>query len=496
MLPYYFLGSFLISVFFLQWSIQPSYRWWYFFLLLILSFLDCFNCFRRPHIRYITTASCLGIACALLTVSYAADRGQFPAITPFLNLKTIVVEGVVIGQPDDRVDRLQVVVEVQQLAATSTGVLAAATGRIFVVDRRHTVKLLPGDSIRAIGKLSTAEQGTPYARYLTMRDIGGTLDARFITVTGTSTEERFTRILWSFNRAFHNAIGRVLPDPASGLLDGLLTGANSALSERLAADFRTTGLSHIVAVSGSNITVILSLLGSLLFFLPLKWRLLPCAAGIIVFVLFVGASASVVRAAITGIIGLLALQSGRLNDARLATLWTAFFMLMWNPWQLWADVGFQLSFLAVAGLIELSPLIEPLTSKFPSAGGMREALTATLCAQCTAVAWGAYSFGALPLISPLANILVAPLIPLAMLTGFIAVLVGWVMPPLGILAAFPAYILLESIILLAQLCARIPYASVSVNVSALILIAWYLLLVGAVLWIRKRRANDPPLPID
>ncbi len=436
-------------------------------------------------------ACSLGIVFALITVTRSADRGQFPAITPFLNLKTVVVEGTVTGQPDDRVDRLQVTVEVTQMAATSTGAMTPVSGRIFVIDRRHTVKLLPGDTIRAMGKLNTAEQGTPYARYLTMRNIGGTLDARSVTVTGANRDHRFTRILWSFNRAFHDAIGRVLPDPASGLLDGLLTGANSALSERLAADFRTTGLSHIVAVSGSNITVILSLLGSLLFFLPLKWRLLPCAIGIVIFVLFVGSSASVVRAAITGIIGLLALQSGRLNDARLATLWTAFFMLMWNPWQLWADAGFQLSFLAVAGLIELSPVIEPLTSKFPSAGGIREALTATLCAQCTAVAWGAYSFGSLPLISPLANILVAPLIPLAMLTGFIAVMVGWIMPPLGIFAAFPAYILLESIILLAELCARIPYASVSVNVSATILIGWYILLTLIVVFMRHKTSSLP-----
>jgi competence protein ComEC len=281
----------------------------------------------------------------------------------------------------------------------------------------------------------------------------------------------------------------------AGLLDGLLTGSNGGLTENVQADFRTTGLSHIVAVSGSNITVILSVLSGLLFFLPLKWRFLPCAIGIILFTLFVGASASVVRAAITGIIGLIALQSERQNDARLAMLWTAFGMLCWNPWQLWADAGFQLSFLAVAGLIELTPLLEPWLKRVPEIGGMREALTATLAAQFTAVPWGIALFGAVPLISPLSNVLVAPLIPMAMLTGSLGLLVAFVMPPLALIAGLPASLLLDAIIRAAHLLALIPGASMTVPAFPSWLMAlYYILLTVAVVILKKRSTSDTAAP--
>jgi competence protein ComEC len=312
------------------------------------------------------------------------------------------------------------------------------------------------------------------------------MEVRGIEVLEQTDAEPFTRMLWHIRSRFEKQIKRTFPDPSAGLLTGLLTGANGALTPTIEEEFRRTGLSHIVAISGSNITIILSLMGSMLFWLPLRWRFVPLAVGIIVFTLFVGASASVIRAAVTGIIGLVALQAGRQNDARIATGWTAFFMLLWNPWMLWADAGFQLSFLAVIGLIEMTPLLEPLLKRIPETGGIREALTATLAAQFTAVPWGVRLFGSLPLISPLANILVAPFLPLGMLFGFLAVLAEWIDPLFARMVVLPAVLLLDTVIETAHILSNIPGAVIGdLQISSTMMCVYYLLLAAGVLWFRR-----------
>lgn len=487
-IPYCFLGSFLATVFVLQWWIESSYPWWLF---CILGLLGLAGIFRHRVI----VAACLGSTLALLAVSLAADRGQFADLHKIAGFKTITVEGAVMGQPDDRGIKTQFVLQTTDVQLTKTGSLIPMSARILVTGRNREEMPAPGDMLEVLGRVMPVDVGSGYERYLKMRDIGMALDMQTMQLMEQGDGWSMARLLWSVKLRFQIHVRRVFPEPMAGLLDGLLTGSNGGLTENVQADFRRTGLSHIVAVSGSNITVILSVLSGLLFFLPFKWRLLPCAIGIILFTLFVGASASVVRAAITGIIGLIALQSENQNNARLATLWTAFAMLCWNPWQLWGDAGFQLSFLAVAGLIELTPILEPWLKRVPDTGGIREALTATLAAQFTAVPWGIALFGAVPLISPLSNVVVAPLIPLAMLTGALGLLIAVIMPPLAMIAGLPAALLLDAIIRAAHVMALVPSASITVPaLPSWVMALYYLLLAGSV-WLIRRLTSDTATPL-
>jgi competence protein ComEC len=173
----------------------------------------------------------------------------------------------------------------------------------------------------------------------------------------------------------------------------------------------------VLAISGFNITLILSLMSSSLFFIPKRYRLLPSGVAVVLFTIFVGMSASAERACIMGCLGLLAMQSGRLTQTRLTVLWTMAFMLLWKPQSLWDDAGFQLSFLAVISLSEYGELLTRWTKHIPEVGNLREQLHLTLTAQLLTAPWIAWIFGRVSLISPLANILVAPAIPLSMLFG-------------------------------------------------------------------------------
>ena len=259
---------------------------------------------------------------------------------------------------------------------------------------------------------------------------------------------------------------------------GLLTGSRRGIPEHLMNDFNVTGLTHIIAISGYNITIVIAVISGMLFWLPLKVRFFPSIVAIIAFTLFVGASAAVVRASIMGILGLLALQTGRQSEVRLTILWTLFFMLLWNPKYLWYDAGFQLSFLAVLGLVEIAPYLDPLFKHIPKTLGIREALQMTIAAQISAVPLILFLFGRLSLIAPIANLMVAPFIPLAMLFGFFGTVTSFLWFPLGQLIGYIGWGCLEWIILVAHTLANLPFASIELGKISGITISIYYVALG------------------
>lgn len=257
--------------------------------------------------------------------------------------------------------------------------------------------------------------------------------------------------LAGYRAAVSRQIGLLLPEPESSFMAGILLGERSAMPQGILMDMRTTGLTHILAISGFNIALILLFLEQCLFFLPRRMRTAPLGIGIAAFTLFTGASASAVRACLMGILQVMALHIGRPTQTRLLVAWTACGMLLWHPRALTDDLGFQLSFLAVIGIMEIGPFLQRPLERLPSALGIREGMIMTLAAQCTASAWAAVQFGSLPLHSPVLNLLVAPLLPVAMLSGAAALAVGWLVPPLGIALALPGWLALKTILLIVHM---------------------------------------------
>lgn len=289
-------------------------------------------------------------------------------------------------------------------------------------------------------------------------------------------------------------IGLLLPEPHASFLAGVLTGQRTDIPKDITVQMQRTGLTHILAISGTNITLILVALEHLLFFLPRAWRFPPLVAGIAVFTLFSGASASAVRACIMGMLQLVALQTGRPPVHRLLIGWTFAGMLLFEPAQLRDDAGFQLSFLAVIGLCEFQEPLKALLRRVPKMFGLQEALVMTLAAQLTASPWAAYVFGTLPLHSVLLNIVVAPLIPVAMLSGTGAVIIGAVSLTLGRIVMLPAWVALSCILWTGKIGAAFPALILSnVQGSTTLLVMWASLLCW-LLWHTKRHASKTLCP--
>ena len=396
------------------------------------------------------------------------------------------ITGTIVAEPDRR-----------PLHTKYTLKLAGTSSKVLVSDYRNWPRYQYGDTVKATGILEKPGEidGFRYDNYLSRFGIHTVMYQASLQKVATGTPS-LKRYLYASKDWFEQQINGLYPEPHASFMAGLLTGSRKGIPKDLMAAFNTTGLTHIIAISGYNITIIIALITSVLFWVHPQYRVYPAITAIVIFTLFVGASAAVVRAAIMGILGLLALQVNRIANVRLTVLWTAFFMTAWNPLILLYDAGFQLSFLAVLGLIELAPLLDPLFQKIPNTLALRESLQMTIAAQITAVPLIVMLFGRVSLIAPIANVLVAPFIPIAMLFGTLGVALSIMVRPLGQLLASIGWLALEWILLVAQYMANIPYASLELRLPKWALVLYYALLIITIhtasrSWCQRAKAPAP-----
>lgn len=458
-----FLISFLTVLFALRFWQMPEYPMpIYAFLMGILavSFYIALSQKRTTAWMFV------GITLGTMIAFSAAERTQHVTtpldIESFADGENHELHGWIIKDPDVRPTHTRLIVAVDSVDATKK-----TTGRVLVTEYGSYPPHHYGDEVTVYGKLTLPEviEGFDYPHYLELSGIRALVSRGSVKTAHTSAKRPHEArtyavfgLLYDLRKSIEDRIGLILPEPHGSLLAGLLTGSRRGLPQHLSDDFRTSGITHIIAVSGYNITIILTLLSSALFWLPVKRRFWPLVFMVSAFTIFVGAGAPVVRAAIMGILGLLALQAERVAVPRLTILWTAFFMLLWNPLQLWYDASFQLSFLAVLGITEFGPYLKTVLKRVPETFAIRESLVATIAAQLGTLPVSILIFRQFSLVSPLTNILVAPLVPLGMLLGTLSLLLSLVWAPLGLVSGYVTWAVLELIILIAKTGAIVPFA--------------------------------------
>ncbi len=247
--------------------------------------------------------------------------------------------------------------------------------------------------------------------------------------------------------------------------------------------FSATGTSHILVISGWNISVIIAGIAGMLARceVPRKRAAAISLPVIVLYVLFVGASASVVRAAVMGSLGVVAVLVDRESEAWITLLVACVAMTLPDPHVLW-DIGFQLSALATAGLFAFARPIERVLAahrpfRWRGLGWVVEPLTATLAASMLALPILLYHFGRLSLIAPLANVLMLPLVPYAMLFGALAMVAGLLWLPLGQLVALLAWPFLHWLIVVSRVLAHVPGAYTTLPPFSVWWVwGWYLLI--------------------
>lgn len=346
-----------------------------------------------------------------------------------------------------------------------------------------------GDKISFSGEVEKVESfigdnGKPfdYARYLLMRykAVAIVKNARNVKKIGENQGNVAVASVYKIKTIFENTIARTLPEPQAALGQGLLTGTKANFTPQFTENLRTTGTSHIVAISGYNVSIILNIFFNFIKMLLGFWPAVISGLGaVFLFTILTGASASIVRAAIMGSLGLVATVLGRQVRIEHTLFVAAFLMALENPLIVRFDAGFQLSFLAVLGLTYFAPLFKAYFGKIRIYKyvplSIREAVEATLGAQV--VAWPVilFLFGQISLIAPLINALILPIIPLTMLLVFIATVLAISFPFLGTTFSILPWSLLTIIVMIVNTASKLPgNVAKTTTVSSWWLVLWLL----------------------
>jgi competence protein ComEC len=259
-------------------------------------------------------------------------------------------------------------------------------------------------------------------------------------------------------------ISKSMPSDEAALGIGLLLGGNSSMSNSLLEAYRATGLMHIVAASGYNVTMAAAWIMVLVSrIVNRRHGIILGVAGIVLYVLLAGATAAVVRAGIMAILALIGLYWGRASDARWLLLITAQLMWVFKP-DILTDIGFQLSFAATAGLVFLGP---------------KGNLWTTLAAQISTLPLILHYFGSICLVAPLSNLAVLWAVPVGMQATVLVLILG----SFGSWIAWPVLKYINAVVLWF---ASWPGAGLQINpVSWIWVVGYYSVLI--LVWIIRRR---------
>ncbi|MEO7364639.1 MAG: ComEC/Rec2 family competence protein [Candidatus Saccharimonadales bacterium] len=329
-----------------------------------------------------------------------------------------------------------------------------------------------GDVIQASGKLRSgygAKQGS-------------------FSFAKLSVVERHNSWVAEIRRRFAAGMQTALPEPLGSFAMGLLIGQRATLPEGVKEDLLMVGLTHIIAVSGYNLTIILHASKKLLAKRSKRLATALSFSLIAIFLLLAGASASIVRAAIVSTLSIVTSYYGRLlpplNLIGLAAAATAFA----NPVYIWSDISWYLSFLAFFGVMLLAPLVsERLPGKSESI--LLAVAIESICAELLSLPIVLFIFGQMSFVGLPANVLVVALIPLAMLLATVSGLIGMLAPVVSGWFGWPTTQLLNYMLDVSHLLASLPNIfREHIGLSLAQMIGWYsgLGLLMTALWYKSR----------
>lgn len=321
-----------------------------------------------------------------------------------------------------------------------------------------------------------------YDRYLARYGIYSTMS--FPKVKNIGTVNNLYSFLLRIKARAYDTINRAIPEPEAGLGTALLLGYKGTLNKEEKASFSCCGLSHIIAISGSHLTLLSVLAFDFLLALGVSRRrsFWPVIIFLWLYTILTGLQASALRSAVMSTLVLWGERNGRRDAGGRLLVFAASLMLLFNPFLLRDDLGFQLSFLAMIALIYFCPLGEKIVGR----GEVKGILIMTVASQLLTWPISAYNFGTFSVIAPLANLVVvwifAWLLPALLLATGLAVI--W--PALHVLWFAPSYFMLHYVVGAGNWLATWPKACLNLEISWQAVIIYYIILILAYLVLNKK----------
>ena len=398
--------------------------------------------------------------------------------------KRAVFEGVVVSDPDRGGDYQKFILNLE----------GGQAGRVLAeVDRFPTVRYGDRLKIKGVAKKPFSDS---YAAYLRKDSVFGTLNGAGFEIVAENQASKARRALFLLKEKAEDNFRAVLPSEEAAFLSGIVLGERAEFSEEFKENLNLSGTSHLVALSGYNITILANLLAvSFAFLISRAYAFWPSVLAIVLFVAMTGAEASVVRAAIMGIVALVALRAERIYSFRNAVIFAAFLMAVFNPLILRFDLGFQLSFAALLGIVYLRPAIGNLLRAgargggFAASGGLlnwRENALTTVSAQLAVLPILMVNFGTFSPLSFPANVLILGIMPVTMALGFAAAAAGFVSYHLALFFGWIVHFLLRYKILIISAFADLSRSFVLPAFGFSFGVVYYLLLIGFIIYSNRK----------
>lgn len=394
-------------------------------------------------------------------------------------------------EPYQRLQKQQVTIVGR---ATTSGVYGDRSQLTFTmsdlsVARPYYVKLPGSMTIKGFGAPAIYRSDTVQVSgklYLTRgNNVAGMSFAEVRVVASQPT------VIDRFRERFAAGLQSALPEPQASFGLGLLVGQRSTLPETVAESLVMVGLTHIIAVSGYNLTILVEVARRMFVKRSKFQTTAACLLLIATFLLITGSSPPIVRASMISLLSIAAWYYGRTVPSVALLLVAAAITVFANPAYIWGNVSWYLSFLAFFGVVVLSPLVIKRLYGDKQPRLVVQIVIESLAAEALTLPYVLYIFGQISTVSLLANVFVATLVPLAMLLGVIAGLAGMFVPILAGWFAWPAAWLLGYMLHMAGALSSVPHAFLEHIGFSFAAMAVCYVIVGAVMLILrgKQRQN-------
>ncbi len=336
-----------------------------------------------------------------------------------------------------------------------------------------------------------------YQAYLAKEGVYSTMLAPTVRLEAAGQGSPALSAIYSFRSRLADSLSQALPEPQSSLAEGILLGIRSSIPEDLKADLSTTGTAQLLAISGLNLTIVAGLLIALglRFFGRRHFIYLWLALALIWFyTVLTGVQPPVLRAAIMATVFLIAEFLGRQKNAHVALAFSAAIMVAVEP-QVLAEASFQLSFLSMLGLVLITPVVQKLGRRVIVywwgeegawqwiCGAIWDSFSVTIGALLLVWPLVAYYFGLVSIVGPVANLIIAPALPLIILTAALSSLIGLSGATAAPTVGWISWVPVSYMIWMTQAMAALPMASVEMGRASLALVLGYYPLLLAASWL-------------
>ncbi|PLX25703.1 hypothetical protein C0580_01850 [Candidatus Parcubacteria bacterium] len=320
-----------------------------------------------------------------------------------------------------------------------------------------------GDLISASAKVYKPEpiidesgKSFAYDKYLAKDGIYATGYRPYIKRLGQ--ERDFLFYIYQVKNYFWQNLNNYLVEPSSSLAKGMLLAARREIPDELRNDFARVGLSHIIAISGLHIAIIVWLIQSFLIFIGLnrKKSFIALLIILLLYLFLIAFPSSALRASLMVVFVLLGPFLGRNTPSVYSLVLVADIFVLINPYVLLYDIGFQLSFLAVLGLLFYVNFFKRVLVFIPERFKIREVFSVTLAAQVFTWPLIVYNFNIFSIAAPLVNFIILPILPLVLVFSFALAIFGFY-SPIAQVISWPLFLILKFIAEVAKYFARIPY---------------------------------------